>query len=289
MAAYYNENDPYAVAWLRELIARGLIAPGDVDDRSIKDVQPEDVRGYAQCHFFAGIAGWSYALRLAGWDDDRPIWTGSCPCQPFSVSGNQRGFDDPRDLWPDFFRIIRAERPPVIMGELTAKKAGRAWFDRTYADLENENYASRGVTIPSCAVNAPNERERLYWIAVANADCPRQFQCKRIVTNERRRISYQNDCSMGDTDATRLAIRLGVTQDSCTQFKAAQRTDDTPGFWDEYEWIACHDGKWRRAKPGTPMLVAGFSGRVSLWKGLGNAINPQLAKEVIMAYMETIG
>ena len=32
----------------------------------------------------AGIAGWSFALRLARWPDTRPVWTGSCPCQPFS-------------------------------------------------------------------------------------------------------------------------------------------------------------------------------------------------------------
>ena len=67
MTAYYNEFDPFAAAWLRELIAAGLVASGDVDERSIVDVQAGDVAGYAQCHFFAGIGGWSYALRLAGW------------------------------------------------------------------------------------------------------------------------------------------------------------------------------------------------------------------------------
>ena len=63
MSAYYNEFDPFAAAWLRNLIAQGLIAPGDVDERSIKDVSPDDLRGYTQCHFFAGIGGWSYAAR----------------------------------------------------------------------------------------------------------------------------------------------------------------------------------------------------------------------------------
>lgn len=31
MSAYYNEVDPFAARWLRNLIANGLIAPGDVD------------------------------------------------------------------------------------------------------------------------------------------------------------------------------------------------------------------------------------------------------------------
>ena len=91
MAAYYNEFDPFAAAWLRGLIKTGQIAAGDVDERSITEVTADDVRGYTQCHFFAGIGGWSYALRLAGWPDTRPVWTGSCPCQPFSHAGKSGG------------------------------------------------------------------------------------------------------------------------------------------------------------------------------------------------------
>ncbi len=59
MRAYYNENNPKAAAWLRELIKEGLIADGDVDERSIEDVIPKELEGYRQCHFFAGIGGGS--------------------------------------------------------------------------------------------------------------------------------------------------------------------------------------------------------------------------------------
>lgn len=82
MAAYYNEIDPFAASWLRELIKAGCIAPGEVDERSIADVQPADLAGFTQCHFFAGISGWELALRQAGWPDEKPVWTGSCPCFP---------------------------------------------------------------------------------------------------------------------------------------------------------------------------------------------------------------
>lgn len=166
MAAFYNEFDPFAAAWLRELIKAGRIADGVVDERSIKEVQADDLRGFTQCHFFAGIGGWSYAARLAGWPDDRPLWTGSCPCQPFSVAGKGAGTDDERHLWPDFFRLIRAARPPVVMGEQVAGKAGYGWLDGVRADLAGEDYASRGVDIPACAVDAPHIRQRLYWCAV---------------------------------------------------------------------------------------------------------------------------
>ena len=62
---YYNENDRFAAQWLRELIRDELIPNGVVDERTILDVSPAEVRGFAHCHFFAGIAGWSEALRLA--------------------------------------------------------------------------------------------------------------------------------------------------------------------------------------------------------------------------------
>lgn len=66
---YYNEHDLKAAAWLEMLIATGSIPAGIVDRRSIEGVQPDDVRGFTQCHWFAGIGGWSLALRHAGWPD----------------------------------------------------------------------------------------------------------------------------------------------------------------------------------------------------------------------------
>lgn len=163
--AYYNEIDAAAVAVLRELIDRNVIMPGDVDSRSVKDVQAADLAGYTQCHFFAGGGLWSVAARLAGWPDERPLWTGSCPCQPFSTAGKQLGTDDPRHLWPDLHRLISACRPPIIMGEQVAGAAGYDWFDGVRADLARENYQGRAVDIPACAVDAPHQRNRLYWIA----------------------------------------------------------------------------------------------------------------------------
>jgi len=170
MTAYYNEIDPAAAAWLRELIKAGAIAPGDVDERDIQDVRPDDLRGYAQCHFFAGIGVWSYALRRAGWDDDRPVWTGSCPCQPFSAAGKGDGFADERHLWPAFHHLIRECAPPLVLGEQVASKDGLAWLDLVHADLEAAGYASGAVDLCAAGVGAPHIRQRLWWVGERLAD-----------------------------------------------------------------------------------------------------------------------
>ncbi|HDT3081138.1 TPA: DNA cytosine methyltransferase [Klebsiella aerogenes] len=167
-AAYYNEIDPFAAQWLRNLIAAGHIAPGEVDERSIEDVTPDDLRGFTQCHFFAGIGVWSHSLRLAGWPDDRPVWTGSCPCQPFSAAGKGDGFADERHLWPHFFHLISERRLQHVFGEQVASGNANTWFDLVQADLEGVGYAFGLVPFTSAGIGAPHIRERAYW--VANAD-----------------------------------------------------------------------------------------------------------------------
>ncbi|HEM3757944.1 TPA: DNA cytosine methyltransferase [Klebsiella quasipneumoniae] len=166
--ALYNENNPFAAQWLRNLIAAGHIAPGEVDERSIEDVTPDDLREFTQCHFFAGIGVWSHSLRLAGWPDDRPVWTGSCPCQPFSAAGKGDGFADERHLWPHFFHLISERRPQHVFGEQVASGNANTWFDLVQADLEGMGYAFGLVPFTSAGIGAPHIRERAYW--VANAD-----------------------------------------------------------------------------------------------------------------------
>ncbi|HAT3957251.1 TPA: DNA cytosine methyltransferase [Citrobacter freundii] len=166
-AAYYNEIDSFAAQWLRNLIAGGHIAPGEVDERSIEDVTPDDLRGFTQCHFFAGIGVWSHSLRLAGWPDDKPVWTGSCPCQPFSAAGKGDGFADERHLWPHFFHLISERRPEHVFGEQVAAGNANAWFDLVQADLEGMGYAFGLVPFAAAGIGAPNIRERAYWVAHA--------------------------------------------------------------------------------------------------------------------------
>lgn len=176
---YYNEFDKRAAEWLRNLIAAGLIPAGVVDERDIREVKPDDIAGYTQCHFFAGIGGWPLALQLAGWPADREIWTGSCPCQPFSSAGKKKGTTDKRHLWPDWYRLIRARRPAVLSGEQVGSKIALSeWFPRVCYDLEEIEYRVpkdeagnwEAYSIPACSVGTPHIRQRLWWPADRVAD-----------------------------------------------------------------------------------------------------------------------
>jgi DNA (cytosine-5)-methyltransferase 1 len=164
-SVYYNEHDPAACEWLRELMKKGSIPEGDIDERSIADVQPEDLKRYTQCHFFAGIGGWPLALRLAG-VQDLECWTGSCPCQPFSTAGKNRGTKDERHLWPQFRRLIAERRPQLVVGEQVEAAVAHGWLDLVSSDLEAEGYAVGSVVMGAHGVGAPHIRQRLYWCGV---------------------------------------------------------------------------------------------------------------------------
>ena len=276
--AYYNEIDPYAAQWLRNLIEAGHIAPGVVDERDIRDIAPDELAGFTQCHFFAGIGGWSLALRIAGWPDDRPVWTASCPCQPFSAAGRGGGFADERHLWPHTHWLIRQCRPDVVFGEQVASKDGLAWLDLVQADLEGEGYAFGAADLCSAGVGAPHIRQRLHWVADAH--------------NQRR--GEEGETAVGAGDVGELAdtcserldgqpIRLQPRQSGQTDIKIA-RSGSARSFWADADWIECRDGKARPVEPGTFPLAHGVSGRVGRLRAYGNAINPWLAAEFIAAY-----
>jgi DNA (cytosine-5)-methyltransferase 1 len=168
MSAFYNEIDAHCVEWLGNLCEAGKITNGCIDSRSIESLSADDLAGYERCHFFAGIGLWDVALNLAGWRGR--VWTGSCPCQPFSAAGKGDAFSDERDLWPAWYRLIRIAKPPAIFGEEVDGAIGWGWFDRVCDDLEREGYAVAAAVLPACSVGAPHIRNRLFWVAYASGE-----------------------------------------------------------------------------------------------------------------------
>ncbi len=315
MSAYYNENDPKAAAWLRELMWEDLIPVGHVDERSIEDVKPSELVGYRQCHFFAGIGGWAYALRLAGWPDDREVWTGSCPCQPFSAAGKGKGFADERHLWPAWFHLIQECRPERIFGEQVANCL--PWLDLIQADLEAENYASGAVIMGAHSVGTPHIRQRLYFVAdrtydgrgkecadlggLAQRDSPQgrstglesgSMLGERAITegeqHDRRRDSGDGRRELADRGDLGHADQERQQQHAELYGQAISGTVTPPRWADagRSSYVDCRDGKRRPVEPGTFPLAHGVPHRVGLLRGYGNAIVPQVAAAFIQAYCE---
>jgi len=250
---FYNEIDPFAAQWIRNLIDAGHIPPGVVDERSIEDIKPDELRGFTQCHFFAGIAGWSHALALAGWPADRPVWTGSCPCQPFSAAGKGAGFDDQRHLWPAWFHLIRECRPAVILGEQVASKDAEPWVDLVHADLESVGYAFGCVPFPAAGVGAPHIRDRNYWCGVG----------------------------LADTDHARLEGWRVPAE------RAIERAAGPRGVADGMGRLSAEHRELAKLAGLSPVsLRQAKANRVGRLRGYGNAIVPEQAAEFIGAVME---
>jgi DNA (cytosine-5)-methyltransferase 1 len=309
MPVYYNEIDPKAAAWLRELIKQGHIADGVVDERSIVDVTPDELRDFTQCHFFAGIGVWSYALRSAGWSDDRPVWTGSCPCQPFSAAGARVGFDDQRHLWPHWHHLISQCRPPVVFGEQVASKDGLGWLDLVHADMEATGYAFGAADLCAAGVGAPHIRQRIWFVGLADA-ADAGFQIGRGGSDREPGSVEQSERLCADgwlADAGSGGGAQGIPEPQQRQegfagehdnsgdqsawgqaALGATRTSPTNGFWRNADWLFCRDGRWRPVRPGSFPLAHGSSARVGRLRGYGNAIAAPVAQEFIESVMEIL-
>lgn len=274
MSAYYNEIDRFNCDWLSNLMDANLITPGKIDDRSIVDVRFDEVAGFERAHFFAGIGGWELALNLAGWTG--PVWTGSCPCQPFSRAGKRLGAADERHLWPDWFGLISQSRPPVVFGEQVARAIGFSWLDAVAHDLEGEGYAVGAAVLPACSVGAPHQRDRLWFVADAGS---------AKLRHEPGRSGWQGwkdpaiagahgaprplaDADHGEQSSSWPPGRMGRV--------GSAGEDEDNGELGGIAWPA---------EPDLPRVAHGIPNRMGLLRGFGNAIVPQVAATFIRAAM----
>lgn len=246
---FYNEWDDFAAEWLRNLIATAELPQGTVDQRDVRSIRGADLAGYRQCHFFAGLGGWGYALRLAGWSPEREVWSASLPCQPFSSAGKRRGFEDERHLAPVFLRLVEERRPTTIFGEQVSSKAGRVWLADLRASLEALGYAMGGSDLCSAGVGALDIRQREYWVA------------------------YHED--LARPQAYSPALPVGKIRSTSVLDNRLRWTEMASPDWElSASWIV-------RDIDGVPSRVGGS-------RAFGNAINPILAAEFIRAAEEAV-
>lgn len=302
MPIYYNEIDPLCCAWLRILIAAGLLPPGDVDERSIEEISPSELDSYSQCHFFAGIGVWPYALQQAGWGDQE-VWTGSCPCQPFSCQGQHGKTADQRHLWPAWYRLIGECSPNTLFGEQVAEKDGLAWLDIVSSDLERQGYAFGACCTNAASFGAPHIRQRLYFTGrLGNSNSGGQVELQERPRWQIGNTSKGNE-RMANTAAQRLEgpkfqRQIGIIKQSgnsglgCAaggNKKKASKRRNTKGFWTDCEWLSSKDGtKERPIEPGSFSLAYGAPEGVGLVRGFGNALCAQQAIGFVEAAMECV-
>ena len=302
MTAFYNEIDPQAAQTLRNLIDAGHIAPGVVDERSIEDVRPDELMGYEQCHFFAGVGVWSYALRRAGVPDDARVWTGSCPCQPFSTAGEGAGFADERHLWPAFFHLIEQCSPGLVLGEQVASTDADPWIDLVCADLERLGYAVGAQAFPAAGVGAPHIRDRLYWVAHTPGTRLEGVGPGRDSRSGGQGAAAQRggeDGGMADADgAGRAPGSKGLQAvghgpaawPNCGAVSVDHggRPGPVNGHWRAADWLFCRDGFWRPVEPGTFPLAHGASARVGRLRMYGNGLGAPAAQVFIECVREAL-
>ena len=276
---YFNEFEPYPAQWIQNLHPES-----HVDQRSIEDVSANDVQRFKRCHFFAGVAGWEYALELAEWPKDKPVWSGSCPCPPFSSAGKKKACRrcdqkslipcprrtgyficwecghadhyDERHLWPELWRLIRDAKPTVVFGEQVSGRDGAIWFAGVRASLERIGYSVGAADLPAACVGAPHIRQRLFWVA-SLANAPSLPRAQHVREQGRRETGPENG-SICDRDNDGLADSQsyeyhrsqpnGFTAGKCRLANDIWLDDSNSGRHHEDENI-CEKPRWDNSQP----------------------------------------
>ena len=207
--------------------------------------------------------------------------TGGYPCQPFSQAGKRRGTEDDRHLWPEMFRIIRSSRPVWVLCENVAGHITMG-LDEVISDLEGEEYSVQSFVIPALSVDAKHRRDRV-WI-VADTDNARFKERRR--SESVRSEHHSLECSCED-----LADSLCYSQRSAhwRESRTSQREWEDPNISEGNQvWSNTSDcGGFWLPEPDVGRVAHGIPNRVDRLKGLGNAIVPQVAYQIIRTMIES--
>jgi DNA (cytosine-5)-methyltransferase 1 len=210
------------------------------------------------------------------------VWllTGGFPCQPFSVAGKRRGKKDDRHLWPEMLRVISESKPAWVLGENVAGFIPME-LDHCISDLETLGYTVQPIVIPACAVDAKHRRDRV-WIIAHHAErgrCTRggmgrgghhqENKVRPDSENQSERKGWQFESGKDG--------EWGTVPNSHGTISKEQRVKITAQS--KFKTVGC---RWP-PEPGVGRVVDGVPRRVGRLKGLGNAVVPQVAEEIIKA------
>lgn len=189
-------------------------------------IKNKNLSRYTFIDLFAGLGGFRLALESLGaecvysseWDEpvrkvysdnfdeipdgditqvdeksipDHDILCAGFPCQAFSISGKQHGFEDSRGtLFFDVARIVKEKQPKVVFMENVknfASHDGGKTLEVVRATMEDLGYTFFYKVLSAVDFGIPQKRERIYMVCfrndlnVASFNYPKPFELQKHV------------------------------------------------------------------------------------------------------------
>ena len=209
------------------------------------------------------------------------ILTGGFPCQPYSTAGLRKGKADERHLFPEMLRAIKEIKPRWVIGEnvrgLVSWNGGMV-FNEVCDDLEREGYDVQPFLIPAAGVNAPHQRQRIWFVAF-NSKSQRSASFREFCQGQ----NYESIGIRGDDKKNDVANSKNIG----SKYALENRELEGGRSWKSYQ-----RNTWDSFPSKSP-ICGGDDGipreldsitfpkwRNESIKGFGNAIVPQVAHEI---------
>lgn len=223
------------------------------------------------------------------------LLTAGIPCQPYSCAGKRLGAEDDRALWPEALRVIREARPRWVVIENVAGFINLA-LGGVLSYLEAEGYETGAVVLPSCAVNAPHRRDRV-WIVAHTKDFRIRTESsssrkgkgaicfgKVMAHADREGLQRRDSSQLCERSDKRLAWEDGSSASERRDCNNGTIRKPLAGLGGMADGIPGNMDRHFDAEPyHIPRVARGIPNRCARLKSLGNAIVPQVAYQILSA------
>ena len=201
------------------------------------------------------------------------LLTAGYPCQPFSASGNRKGEEDPRHLWPYIREHINAIRPTQCFFENVEGHISLG-LSSVLSDLEEDGYSTTWSIFSASECRAPHQRKRVYILANANSDSLREQ------SRWSKREDGQGQALTGvDGQAQQLADTISSRSSSGLSRQERSDQEGDSRILDNGHRESSrgpHRMHWP-SEPNVGRVVDGCPDRVDRIRLLGNGVVPQTA------------